>query len=475
MNRAARPQKLPFSAKLLYGSGTIAFGVKDQGFSALLMLFYNQIAGLPADWVGAAIMIAMVVDAVIDPVLGQISDDFRSRWGRRHPFMYAAALPAAISYFFLWMPPAWQAEWQFGYLVAVAIRVRVSISLYEIPSTALLAEFSSDYDERTRLVAWRYFFGVVGGLAMTILAFGVFFRPSPAYPVGQLNPDGYAAYAIVAALVMFLSILLSSLGTQARVAALSPLAPAERHSLARLARHMIGVLVHPTYLSIILFSLFSAMSSGLASTLGIYFATFYWELSADQIAQLTSSAVVGIVLAFVLVHPLSSRFGKKGAAMGLFLAALIASATPLALRLAGLFPANGDPALLPLLMVQMAISTMCTISASILAVSMVADVTEQVRLSTGKRSEGLLLSAATMVNKAVSGMGVFLSGLMLTAVAFPANAVPGQVDGGVLGELALVYIGTTLAFSILGVLCLSYYPITRSHHADSVRRLHEGS
>ena len=44
-----------------------------------------------------------------------------------------------------------------------------------------------------------------------------------------------------------------------------------------------------------------------------------------------------------------------------------------------------------------------------------------------------------------------------------------------LGELALVYIGTTLAFSILGVLCLSYYPITRSHHADSVRRLHEGS
>ena len=145
----------PWRTRILYGLGTVAFGVKDQGFNALLMLFYNQVIGLPAAWVGAAIMIAMVADALFDPFLGQYSDDFRSRWGRRHPFMYAAALPIAISYLFLWTPPDASHQVQFVWLLATAIVVRLSISLYEIPSTALLAEFTDDYDERTRLVAAR--------------------------------------------------------------------------------------------------------------------------------------------------------------------------------------------------------------------------------------------------------------------------------------------------------------------------------
>ncbi|NRD89534.1 hypothetical protein C8024_08880 [Sphingopyxis sp. BSNA05] len=157
--------QLSFKTRLLYGSGTIAFGVKDQGFNALLMLFYNQVIGLPAAWVGSAIMIAMIADALFDPLLGQYSDNFRSRLGRRHPFMYAAALPIGIFYLLLWSPPDASNIVQFAWLVMTAIFVRFSISLYEIPSTALLAEFTSDYDERTKLVAARFFFGVCGALA----------------------------------------------------------------------------------------------------------------------------------------------------------------------------------------------------------------------------------------------------------------------------------------------------------------------
>ena len=83
--------------KLFYGFGSVAYGVKDQGFTTLLMLFYNQVVGMPAAWVGSAILVALVVDTMADPIVGQISDNLRSRWGRRHPFMYAAAIPAAIS------------------------------------------------------------------------------------------------------------------------------------------------------------------------------------------------------------------------------------------------------------------------------------------------------------------------------------------------------------------------------------------
>lgn len=472
----ARPaDTLPLKTRLLYGSGTIAFGIKDHGFNALLMLFYNQVVGLPAAWVGSAIMIAMIADALFDPLLGQYSDNVRTRWGRRHPFMYAAALPIALFYLLLWMPPEMARGAQFAWLVATAILVRFSISLYEIPSTALLAEFTSDYDERTKLVAARFFFGVCGGIAMTVVTFGYFLRPTAAQPVGHLNAGGYVTYAWVAAAIMMLSVLISSLGTQKEVLKRPPPPPAVKVPIGRMLREMLGVLVHPAYISILLASLFFAVASGLSLSLSVYFSTYFWELSASQIATVASTAVVGILLAFVVVLPLSARFGKKPAAMLMFGLGLVSSVLPLALRLAGLFPGNGDPLLLWLLMAQFAFTMMTTIAGGILAVSMVADVTDQIQLETGRRSEGLLFSAATMVNKAISGMGIMLAGLLLAFVGFPDNAQPGQVDADALSGLATIYIVTLSVATTIAIICLAYYPISRSRHMENIRRLGEAA
>lgn len=472
----ARPtDALPLKTRLLYGSGTIAFGIKDHGFNALLMLFYNQVVGLPAAWVGSAIMIAMIADALFDPLLGQYSDNVRTRWGRRHPFMYAAALPIALFYLLLWMPPEMARGAQFAWLVATAILVRFSISLYEIPSTALLAEFTSDYDERTKLVAARFFFGVCGGIAMTVVTFGYFLRPTAAQPVGHLNAGGYVTYAWVAAAIMMLSVLISSLGTQKEVLKRPPPPPAVKVPIGRMLREMLGVLVHPAYISILLASLFFAVASGLSLSLSVYFSTYFWELSASQIATVASTAVVGILLAFVVVLPLSARFGKKPAAMLMFGLGLVSSVLPLALRLAGLFPGNGDPLLLWLLMAQFAFTMMTTIAGGILAVSMVADVTDQIQLETGRRSEGLLFSAATMVNKAISGMGIMLAGLLLAFVGFPDNAQPGQVDADALSGLATIYIVTLSVATTIAIICLAYYPISRSRHMENIRRLGEAA
>ena len=86
-------QPLTLSSNILYGVGSIAFGVHVAILSSALMLYYNQVVGLPAAWVGAAIMITLIFDAICDPLIGEWSDHTRSRWGRRHPFMYASAVP----------------------------------------------------------------------------------------------------------------------------------------------------------------------------------------------------------------------------------------------------------------------------------------------------------------------------------------------------------------------------------------------
>src|SRR6201996_6468344 len=116
---------LSMAAKLFYGLGSVAFGVKDNGFSYLLLIFYNQVVGLPGTLVGLALMIALVWDACIDPLIGQLSDNLRSPWGRRHPFMYAAALPVALSYLALWNPPhQLHGAALFPYLLVTAIVIR---------------------------------------------------------------------------------------------------------------------------------------------------------------------------------------------------------------------------------------------------------------------------------------------------------------------------------------------------------------
>ena len=153
----------------LYGFGSVAYGVKDNGFSYFLLFYYNQVLGLPGAYAGAAILIAMVFDAISDPLVGVWSDNTHSKWGRRHPFMYASAIPVAVVYFFLWNPPELSDFYLFIYLTIAAILIRFFITLYEIPSTSIVAELTDDYDERTRLLSFRYVMGWYGGLTMALL------------------------------------------------------------------------------------------------------------------------------------------------------------------------------------------------------------------------------------------------------------------------------------------------------------------
>ena len=149
---------IDFSTKLFYGFGAVANGAKANGFNYLLLFYYSQVIGLRPDLVSLGILIALIFDAVSDPLIGYLSDNFRSRWGRRHPFMYAAGIPVAVAYYFLWAPPTLDEGDLFLYFVVMSVVIRTLITFYEIPATALVAELTPDYDQRTDLMSFRYFF-----------------------------------------------------------------------------------------------------------------------------------------------------------------------------------------------------------------------------------------------------------------------------------------------------------------------------
>ena len=457
--------------KLFYGSGSIAYGVKDNGFQTFLLLFYNQVVGLPAQTVGLAIMIALVIDALIDPVVGEVSDRWRSRWGRRHPFMYAAALPAAASYLILWHPPQMSPEGLFLFLLVTIIVVRTFITLYEIPSAALAPELTEDYDERTSIVSYRYLFGWVGGLGMTVLAYAVFLRPTPAYPVGQLNPVGYQHYGTVAAVVMFVAILVSALGTHKHIPLLRQPEPAPRRTTAQMLKEMLATLSHRSFVMVALGGVFGSMVAGLASALSIYLATYYWRLSSEQISAMLLANFAGVVAATIIAPRVSRWLGKRTGVLIAMPLALCAAFSTYALRYLGVMPPDGSTPLLFCLMAFAVVATTLNVTCSVLIASMITDVVDDSELTTGRRSEGLFFSALSLIQKSVSGAGVFLSGVILTSVKFPAHAVPGKVDPSILNGLLLTYLACATALALTALACFGGYRIDRRGHEETLRRL----
>ena len=468
--RAKTPAALPFRTKLFYGFGSVAFGVKDNGFSYLLLLFYNQVVGLSAPLVGLAIMIAMIFDAFLDPIVGQISDNLRTRWGRRHPFMYAAALPVALSYLALWNPPHWPTGALFAYLVVVAIIIRTFITFYEVPSSALAAELTQGYDERTVLLSYRYFFAWVGGLALYLITFLFLLTPDAHHKVGQTNPAGFARYGLLAAVIMFVSILVSSAGTHHRIAGFR--VPPRRHmTLLSTAREMISTWSNRSFLFLTLSGLATSMATGLGASMNLYFNTFFWEFTSAQLSLLVAGVFLSAFIALFAAAPISRRFGKRPTAMALLVLSVAIGIAPLLLRVAGLMPPNHTTALFAIIFVQSIVSTALGIAAATMISAMIADVVEDGELKTGRRAEGLFFSASSLVAKAVSGVGIFAASMILALIHFPAGARPGEVSPQIIRNLALVYAPIILGLYTLGLLLMLGYRITRASHEETLTLL----
>lgn len=467
---AVRDDITSLRTKIFYGLGSIAFGVKDNGFQTILLPFYNQVMHLPPQMVGLALAVAMICDAVFDPIVGNFSDHLRTRWGRRHPLMYASALPVAVSYLLLWNPPHWSQGALFAYLVIVAIITRTFITFYEIPSSALVPELTDDYDQRTSFISYRVFFAWYGGMTMLLLAYSVFLQPDATHKVGQLNGTGYSHYGVTAAIVMFCAILISAAGTH-RFIPQFRVPPAKRKTLGQYVREMAQTLSNRAFLILMLSGIFFNMAVGLVFALNFYVNTFFWMLTSSQLAILALATFVSVLFAFLISPAISRRFGKKLASVLMFMFGLAISLMPLGLRFLGLFPTNFTPALLTALWIFTAVSGVFTIGASIMIVSMLADVVEESEATTGRRSEGLFFAGSAFMQKVVTGLGLLGSGLVLWAAGFPDNAVPGKVDPAIVDRFLLIYVPLDVVLFLIGFAVMWSFPITRESHRETLRTL----
>lgn len=470
---APAPARLSVPTKLFYGFGSVAFGVASLGLSSsLLQPYLNRVIGLPALWVGTAIMLSLMLDAVIDPAIGRWSDRLRTKWGRRHPLMYAAAPLVALACVAFWNSPAdWPPAMLGIYLIGMLLLLRICVSVYEVPSSALAPELTTDYHQRTSLFSYRYFFGVVGGLGMNVVLYQVYLSPEAG---GVLNREAYAAYGVLAAGVMAASILISSLGTHRQIPRLS--VPVQRDiTFSAAVREVVQTLSNRSLVVVMISGLCSGVATGMTGALSQYFYLELWGFSAAQISYLSIAGALASITAVMIAGPSSRVMGKKRAMLVLFSIYLVTSVLPISLKLLGLMPPNSSPLVFWIMAADIFVATTLAIAGLIIIASMIADVVEDAAVRTGVRSEGLLFAANGLLPKFTTGIGVFLAGLLLTLVAFPTNAAMGSVPPDIMRRLATLYLPVMAVMNGLAISVLVFYRIDQEAHEQNLATLQDAA
>lgn len=463
--------KLGLWTKLAYGFGSSAYGIKDNGFGFFLLLFYGTVIGLEPGLVGLAILLALVFDAVSDPVVGYWSDNLRSRWGRRHPFMYAAAIPVAVSYFLLWNPPDWGQTGLFWYLLTLAILIRTFITFYETPSSALMPELTQDYDERTTVQAWRLFFGWFGGNLMSVLMFGVLLVATAEYSVGTLNRDGYETYGIISSILIFAAIMISAAGTHHQIPHLREPPERDIRGLRTVFKELFETLGEPSFVALFIASLFGAVAAGLTAGLSFLMLTYFWGFSEIQIFLWTVLVFISAFLGLLIAPRMVKRFGKKNSVIILGCIAFSLAPMPVILRLFDLMPVNGDPMLFPLVVTFNTLDLGLIIALQAVLYSMVADLVEHSELKTGRRSEGVFYAAITFIRKTNQGLGAFAAGIILSVISFPQNAAPEDVPAETIWQLGAWLAPSQLLLWGCMILAVSRYKIGKDEHNANLAEL----
>jgi Na+/melibiose symporter-like transporter len=470
--RESNDSKLRLGTKLTYGFGSAAFGIKDAGLQIFLLLFYSQIIGVPAPVVGLALTVALVMDAISDPIVGYWSDNFRSKWGRRHPFMYASAVPVAVFYFLLWTPPRdWDANGLFWYLLTMAVLTRTALTFFETPSAALGPELTRDYDERSTLQSWRSFFGWTGGNAMTVMMFFFLFPAftTPEIPNGQFNRDAYAVYAWVAAGVMFAAIVVSSLGTHGQIAKLQ--APPQRKlTLAAVFREMIETLFNKSMGAIFLTAIIASTTLGMGQALSTYMSTYFWKLRPEQIGVITLVIFISAAIGAALAPMMTKRFGKKRGIIIIGTLGLITFPFGILLRLTGAVTPGTDDAFWVVL-VQGQVDVMLLVCQQVLLISMISDLVEQAEVKTGRRSEGVFFAANTFIMKVTTGIGLMAATVVLALAQFPSGVAPDQVPDSALVTLGWWYLPAIIVLRLAMILSILPYAVDRKAHEATLRKL----
>lgn len=433
--------------RLLYSSGVVNYALKDAAFGVFVLFYYKQVLGLSGTLTGLAIALSVVWDAISDPLVGAWSDKLRSRWGRRHPFMFASVIPLALSFVAIFWPPGSVLDSQlplFYWLLASVLLLRTALTFFMVPFLALGAEISTDYHERTLLANARTNLGWFIGVLVPATSLAVVFTSEGATD-GRFIIGNYQSYGLLSAAGVIIASIVCIKGTQPYI----PTLPRSTSIAgASMWRDIAATFRNRNFRYIVVLETALGGMGGIISTLLMVTYTYFWELSTASISIMLAGPHL---LAVLLVTSSSGWLHKRLEKQQLLRLSCLLGALNLLwltpLKLLDWLPDNNG-LVLGLIFLNYTLNTVFTILRTVSNHSLLADIADEQDLATGQRQEGVMFAAAFFAAKFISGFGYLVAGPFLDLIGLEAGMQPGEAPYSVILGLGLI-MGPGLALILL--------------------------
>ena len=433
---------MPLAVKdrFFFGLGGSVYAVKEAAYSFFILIFYTQVLGLSGSLAGLVLFVGLIWDAISDPLVGTWSDRTTSRWGRRHPFMVAGAVPLGIGMIGLFVPPEPVVQSQMllsGWLLFWSLWIRTFVTLFALPHLALVAEITNDYHQRSQLLGMRTGFLFITAVCLPALALVWLFGESEGVD-GRFVADNYIDYGWLSAVVVWAAAAATIWGTRHTIGTQldKQIRMPDSAGMLGLARDFIATLQNHNFRNLLFYDLAASASWGITMTLNIIAWTYYWEASANEVSLIMAiPALTAVPLAIYCINGLSLRFHKHQILSGAIALMVLDLLWLYPLRMFDLLPANGHPLVLALLFLQNFFFIFLFVLRVVSAFSIIADVTDEHDADTGVRQEGGFYAAFTFTTKLAAAAGPLYGGIALDLIGLNNNVDPAGLSQSTLDGL----------------------------------------
>ena len=462
-----RTGRLPLKTKIIYALGEMPGSHMNSAIGTLLALYYNQILGVSASIIAIAMGLALFLDAVSDPVVGTYSDNLKTNLGRRHPLMYAAALPLGIFMALLFSPPAGLGdEALVAWLTTFLILARLTFTLFSVPWSAMTSELTDSYSERSVVVSWRQIVGHTLGALYGFLIFTFIFSESDAFPQGQLNPENYTLFAPLLGTLITIWCLITTHFTRDQIQYSYQRTDSQSFGLLVLFTSLRSALTNRNFALLLCGCLIAFGVFGVLGFFDMYVNTYFWELKSKDFGVIALFVPIGPLIAVLLVMNFQAHFEKHHALMFALVGGMFMSMVGVIARLSGLFPEYESSFFLPAITCIATINAFFAALTAIMFISMIADLVDDQELKTGQRQEGVFAAGVAFSTKAVGSFGVIVGGFLLEFfVQFPAGQGQTEISEDVLFRLAITDAIVVNSLLLIPSFLISKYTLTRHNFA----------
>jgi GPH family glycoside/pentoside/hexuronide:cation symporter len=466
----ARGAPLSFCDKALFATGDVVDGTINFGIGVFIFYYLTAVCGLPGVLAGALLAVSTISDAIVDPLIGSISDNTRTRYGRRLPYMLVAAIPTTLAFALLFSIPENLHGWALAAYAGLTLLVgRISMSFFFLPYAATSAELSTDYTERSVIFAYRTLFNCVGNVLLLVFGYWVFMHGQ----AGLLNRAAYAGFGWTVGAIALVAALTTTFSTYLHRDRLRTPAIAHRIGLRQVAAEVVEVARNRSFRSLFVSSLLFWVSLGMVGTLAIHANLYFWRLPRDVIATLPLVNIAGYAVAVPISTLLLRWFEKRDVALIGFGLMNVVQLVPAPLRILGLLPDGA--ALYVILGVIAFLAGAAGTCGFVSCGSMMSDAVDEHEWLYGARREALFFAGLLFSAKAAAGLGGFLSGLALDLIHFPQDlAQTGAtltLAPSVVAQLGLVQGPLPAVLGVASAIVLLGYRISRAELARIQREV----